>query len=361
MQNLSIICEEYPFIQYCIDVAVNNIQPNDELKLQIDEKRLSRLLNSASSKPQWFDFNEIALDRIANPAQLDLLGHSNEPVILIKPDNGSSIYLFKLKKYETSDDMFYGRDQKYLIEKCLILWLSNYVKLGNTEKENFERYFQVSKNQQFKISELNDTLTGLNLKTEKMYTALFNYFLKEEILPESKISLSDSTLDYLQSRNWDFAELETIAKEAFIIASKLSLSPTDIRIKRYFLQEQTQNNSFKTDLADNDQEIFESINDVIPEKQPELKLESKPSLSKLEKTKILLDRYELAVKKLLEEKQAVLGKNLAKVCSPEISAPALTDSINKHKDRIAECLKSYPDKWQNLRNNYLPIQKLNYH
>ena len=361
MQNLSIISEEYPFIQYCIDVVVNNIQLNDELKLQIDEKRLARLLNSSNSKPQWFDFSEIALDRIANPAQLDLLGHSNEPVILIKPDTGSSIYLFKLKKYETSDDMFYGRDQKYLIEKCLILWLSNYVKLGNTEKENFEKYFQVCKDQQFKISELNDILTGLNLKTEKIYTALFNYFLKEEILPESKISLSDSTLDYLQSRDLDFAELETIAKEAFKIASKLSLSPTDIRIKRYFLQEQTQNNSFKTDLADNDKEIFESINDVIPEKQPELKLESKPSLSKLEKTKILLDRYELAVKKLMEEKQAVLGKSIAKVCIPEISAPALTDSINKHKERIAECLKSYPDKWQNLRNNYLPIQKLNYH
>lgn len=361
MQNLSIICEEYPFIQYCIDVVVNNIQLNDELKLQIDEKRLARWLNSSNSKPQWFDFSEIALDRIANPAQLDLLGHSNEPVILIKPDTGSSIYLFKLKKYETSDDMFYGRDQKYLIEKCLILWLSNYVKLGNTEKGNFEKYFQVCKDQQFKISELNDILTGLNLKTEKIYTALFNYFLKEEILPESKISLSDSTLDYLQSRDWDFAELETIAKEAFKIASKLSLSPTDIRIKRYFLQEQTQNNSFKTDLADNDKEIFESINDVIPEKQPELKLESKPSLSKLEKTKILLDRYELAVKKLMEEKQAVLGKSIAKVCIPEISAPALTDSINKHKERIAECLKSYPDKWQNLRNNYLPIQKLNYH
>lgn len=359
MGNLSIICEEYPFIQYCIEVAVNDVKLNDELKQQIDEKRLFRLLNSASTKPQWFDFSEIALDRIANPAQLDLLGHSNEPVILIKPDTGSSIYLFKLKKYETSDNMFYGRDQKYLIEKCLILWLFNYVKLEATEKEDFEKYFQVCKNQQLKIGELNDTLTDLNLKTEKMYTALFNYFLKEELLPESKISLSDSTLDYLQSRDWDFAELETIAKEAFKIASKLSLSPTDIRIKRYFLPEQTQNNSFTTDLADKDTEISKSINDTIPEKQPELKFEIKPSLSKLEKTKILLDRYELAVKKLMEDKQPVLGKNIAKVCIPEISAPALTDSIIKHKERIAECLKSYPDKWPLLKTNYLPIKKFN--
>ncbi len=358
MQNLSVICEEYPFIQYCIEVAENKVRLNDELKWQIDEKLLSRLLNSASTKPQWFDFSEIALDRISNPAQLDLLGHSNEPVILIKTDNGSSIYLFKLKKYETSDDMFYGRDQKYLIEKCLILWLSNYVKLEVSGKESFENYFQVSKNQQFKISELNDTLIGLNLKTEKLYTSLFNYFLNDEILPETKISLSDSTLDYLQSRDWDFAELETIAKEAFKIASKLSLSPTDIRIKRYFLPEQTQNNSFKTDLADNDKEISKSINDKIPEKQPELKLESKPSLSKLEKTKILLDRYELAVKKLIEDKQPVLGKNIAKVCNPEISAPALTDSINKHKERIADCLSNYPERWPLLRIYYPPIQKL---
>ena len=254
--------------------------------------------------------------------------------------------------------MFYGRDQKYLIEKCLILWLSNYVKLEVSGKESFKNYFQVCKNQQFKISELNDTLIGLNLKTEKLYTSLFNYYLKDEILPETKISLSDSTLDYLQSRDWDFAELETIAKEAFKIASKLSLSPTDIRIKRYFLPEQTQNNSFKTDLADNDKEISKSINDKIPEKQPELKLESKPSLSKLEKTKILLDRYELAVKKLIEDKQPVLGKNIAKVCNPEISAPALTDSINKHKERIADCLSNYPERWPLLRIYYPPIQKL---
>jgi hypothetical protein len=356
MLNLSKICDEYSFVQYCIKITANNLQLNDELKLQIDEKKLARLLNSATTKPIWFDYSEIAIDRIANLTQLDLLGHSNEPVIIVKPDTGSGTYLFKLRKYETSDDMFYGRDQKYLIEKCLILWLSNYVKLDGTENEDFDKYLQVCKNQQFKIGELNDVLIDLNLKSEKMYTALFNYFLKSE----TKVSLSDSTLNYLQSRDWDFAELETIAKEAFKIASKLSLSPTDIRIKRYFLPEPTHNNSFKINLSDKDTEISKSINDTIIEKQPELKLVSLPSLSKLEKTKILLDRYELAVIKLIEDKQPVLGKNIAKVCIPEISAPALTDSINKHRDRIAECLKKFPERWQNLRNNYLPIQKLNY-
>ena len=360
MENLSLICKEYPFIQYCLDLVVNNIQLNGELKLQIDEKRLFRLLNTATTKPQWFDFSEIALDRIANPAQLDLLGHSNEPVILIKPDIGGSIYLFKLKKYETSDDMFYGKDQKYLIEKCLILWLSNFVKLDDTEKGGFEKYFQVCKNQQIKIIELNYILTELNLKTEKIYTSLFNYLLKDEILPETKISLSDSTLDYLQSRDWNFIELETIAKEAFKIASKICLSPTDIRIKRYFFPEQTQNDLFKNDLPDKVTEISESIIDSVSQKKDELVLEKRPSLSKLEKTKILLDRYELAVKKLIEVKQPVLGKNIAKVCIPEISAPALTDSINKHAERIKECMISYPDKWELLKTNYLPIQKLNY-
>lgn len=360
MQDLSIICEEYPFIQYCIEVSSINLQLNGEPKQQIDEKRLARLLNLSVSKPQWFDFSEIALDRIANPAQLDLLGHSNEPVILIKSDTNDTIYLFKLRKYEISEDMFYGKDQKYLIEKCLILWLSNYVKLKASEKESFEEYFQVCKNQQVKISELNDRLITVNLKMENLYTSLFTYFLKDEILPETKISLSDSTLHYLQSRDWDFSELETIAKEAFKIASKLSLSPTDIRIKRYFLPEQARNNSVKTDLMDKDSEISKSTQASEPQKKQELILPNKPSLSKFEKTIILLDRYELAVKKLIEDKQPVLGKNIAKVCSPEISAPALTDSINKHKERIAECLKSYPDKWQNLRNNYLPIQKLNY-
>ena len=72
----------------------------------------------------------------------------------------------------------------------------------------------------------------------------------------------------------------------------------------------------------------------------------------------LLDRYENAVTSLTNAKLPIMGKNIAQFCVPPISAPALTDSINKHAHRIKECLALYSENWPNLRMKYLPIQKL---
>lgn len=360
MSELSILASDLPFIEYSLVLPEEMYLINSVPDAHVDEKRLSKLLNSALKLPLWVDFSEIATDTVNYPGQLDLLGHSNEPVLLIKSGNDESVYLFKFKKHETHEDMFYGRDQKYLIEKCLILMLSSFVKQEPEEKESFEKYFQICKNQLLKISHLNDELTRRNFETEKFFTSLFNYFLKEEILPGCKISLSDSTLNYLQTADLEFSEIEQMAKEAYKTAVELSPSSTDIRIRRYFLPEQSPNKLNIPVLTGNNPEIFKPLSDLKPEKGPEVKSKTKTGITKLEKTLLLLDRYEMAVKKLIEQKLPVMGKNIAKMCIPEISAPALTDSINKHSGRIRQCLETYPDKWPLLRNNYQPVQKLNF-
>lgn len=72
----------------------------------------------------------------------------------------------------------------------------------------------------------------------------------------------------------------------------------------------------------------------------------------------MLDRYEKVAEELQLKNLPILGKNIASFCTPAISPPALTDSINKHSDRIKKCLKANPQKWKLLRNNYKPIKNL---
>lgn len=358
--QLSSLTSTFPFIDYTIVLPKEKPVSPYLQDTAIDENKLSKILNSNLKLPLWVDFSEITNDAANYPGQLDLLGHSNEPVLLMISEDAATVFLFKFKKHEAHEDIYYGRDQKNLIEKCLILELSKFDKQLPSENDNFEKYFQICKNQIVKINQLNDELTKLKLEAEKFYTRLFNYFLKDKIKPGSTISLSDSTLEYLKSSDLAFSEIETLAKESYKIAVELSSSPTDIRIKRYFLPQQVENELNKIVLTDNKPEILKSNDDTKPIKKEPIKLKSNPTNSKLEKTIQLLDRYELAVKKLMEDKLPVMGKNIANVCSPKISAPALTDSINKHKERITECFKQYPDKWPLLKANYLPVQKLAY-
>lgn len=357
---LSDILSDLPFIENLSVVSKDGLITYATEANLFDEGKLIKLLNSNTAFPLWIDYSEITANKRDNMVQLDLLGHSDEPVLLLESADTAPVVLFKFKKFQTNEDLFYGRDQKYLIEKCLINRLSNIVNSSAEPNGNFEKYFQICKNQTVKISQLNDELTKLKFEAEKFYTNLFIYFLKDEIKPETNISLSDSTLEYLQSSDLPFSEIETIAKEAYKIVLELSQSPTDIRIKRYFLPQQTQNKLDKITLPEAKPEIIESISNFIPQKKEQLKLKPKPGRSKLEKTIQLLDRYELAVNKLMADKLPVMGKNIANVCSPKISAPALTDSINKHKDRIVECLKLYPDNWPLLKTHYLPVQKMMY-
>ncbi|MFM9945318.1 MAG: hypothetical protein ACKVQB_08820, partial [Bacteroidia bacterium] len=226
----------------------------------------------------------------------------------------------------------------------------------------------ICKNQMVKIDWLNDELTKKNLEVEKFYTSLFCYFLREIITPKITLSLSDSTLYYLQSANLEFSEIETMAIESYKIALELFPHSTDIRIKKYFLplpaetleSKQSPNKLPKNDLSDDLPEILKPEAVEKPTILAPTVVNTKPADAKLDKTILLLDRYELAVKKLIESKLPVMGKNIANVCLPKISAPALTDSINKHKERIAECFKLFPDNWPLLKSNYQPVQKLSY-
>lgn len=75
-----------------------------------------------------------------------------------------------------------------------------------------------------------------------------------------------------------------------------------------------------------------------------------------DRTLALLDRFELAAGKVVELNETLTGQNIGRCCTPPISAPAVSDAIKKHRQRIGQLLLRYPDRWMLLRNHFKPIQ-----
>jgi len=329
----------------------------------IHEAKVKPLLNSSLSDPLWLDFNEICITPHENGHQLDLLGYNNEPVMLIKHVNSSieSFYLLKFAPHLKVEDIQYGNDQKALIEAIVALWLSSDVNDGITPSDSYEKYFQICKNQLVELNHLDHELTKTKSELNNYYVELFTYFVKDLIPPLKKISTDDSTIEYLKNLNRPFSDLEKMVREVFETASELNpASPLVILKKSYFVTEKVANKFNIPDTTESNSQILKAKGVSTQPKTTVVKplARAYSDDNSLSKTIRLLDRYENAVKILLEKKIPVMGKNIASTCDPVISPPALTDSINKHKERILKCFRTYPEKWTLLKNNYLPLTKL---
>lgn len=79
-------------------------------------------------------------------------------------------------------------------------------------------------------------------------------------------------------------------------------------------------------------------------------------LIELDKTQALLDRYEHAARGLEQKSMRVNGRNLAKELN--ISGPAITDAIKKHRQKIKRLLEKYPSRWVLICDFIRPIREI---
>ncbi|MDK2910691.1 MAG: hypothetical protein PWR20_2259 [Bacteroidales bacterium] len=79
---------------------------------------------------------------------------------------------------------------------------------------------------------------------------------------------------------------------------------------------------------------------------------------KIQRTLALLNRLEQATRQVIEKNLPVTGKNLGLFCDKPISAPAISDAIKKHHDRIQELLRQFPENWPLLREHFTPVNQI---
>jgi hypothetical protein len=78
----------------------------------------------------------------------------------------------------------------------------------------------------------------------------------------------------------------------------------------------------------------------------------------LTRTIELLDKLEDAARRADQSSQKLTSVNVGRLCPTPISAPAITDSIRNHKDRILVLLQKHPERWSLIRNRFRPITNL---
>jgi len=78
----------------------------------------------------------------------------------------------------------------------------------------------------------------------------------------------------------------------------------------------------------------------------------------LSRTMELLDKLELASRKVLDNNLKLTSAHVGAHCPVPISAPAISDSIRTHKSRIIKLLYQHPQKWPVLREKFRPILRV---
>lgn len=98
-------------------------------------------------------------------------------------------------------------------------------------------------------------------------------------------------------------------------------------------------------------ELFSKTDKRVDEKIKEAP-EQKGALSK---TSELLDKLEDAARKVNSNSLKLTSANVGRMCPAPISAPAITDSIRNHRNRIIQLFDRHPEKWMLIRNSFRPI------
>jgi hypothetical protein len=76
------------------------------------------------------------------------------------------------------------------------------------------------------------------------------------------------------------------------------------------------------------------------------------------KTIMLLDKLETAAREVLAKNLDLTSANVGSACSVPITAPAISDAVKKHRNKIIYLLNKYPDRWNLIRKDFRPVRNI---
>ena len=185
---------------------------------------------------------------------------------------------------------------------------------------------------------LQEELIQKKMQSRKDLVKMAQYHLNQLCLNESfHARLTESALRKLHEFDGDLFLLEKILRDALSFAGALSptMNQNEILLADYHIR--------------------------FPEPEPQSKeppLVANGLSERLVKTHLLLDKLEQAASGLKDRKMSLTSANVGRECPTPISAPAISDALKKHKKRIIQLFKQFPNKWEIIRHDFRPIQNI---
>jgi len=229
----------------------------------------------------------------------------------------------------------------------------------NTEHKSIissfiKRSFDIYSQQRKEFEELNNQLRsdnnilGSQLKKLKIESEvrekriqsqvekyIYQLLQKEANSLNLHLQLTQDAQDYVQSFDGEFSLLESAAKDCISMAYRVqnTIEGGLLKIEDYYLKpffNKKKETSINTGI--------EAIED-----------------SRYIKTIQMLNRLENAANKVQSNGANLSGSNIGQAMSSPISAPAISDALKKHKNKIQSLCEKYPDEWNLIRKSFRPI------
>ncbi|MEI7597463.1 MAG: hypothetical protein WCK02_17075 [Bacteroidota bacterium] len=270
-----------------------------------------------------FDELEASVLTIYIPNKYD---HKNDLIILFMKPQLSSLGIMK-------DNLQLSTEHKSIIGTITRNWI---LKTLETIENDKSAYQSISDNTRYIIEKQNILKRDYEQTKEKYGESLINFakYYLDEICKKNnlgEIFFTEQALRLIKFYSGEINRLKEIMEQAVFYV--------------YNLYSDTENYQIEID------EVHLRFDKSSPKKS-EIKTIIAPQYFKSIQ---LLDKLNEALKEVVERNENITGLNVGNACKPPISAPAITDSIKKHKAKLIYLLEKYPDKWIKLRLEFKPI------
>jgi len=205
-------------------------------------------------------------------------------------------------------------------------------------------------------------LSALNSYNENTKSLIKKHSLVKEDLEHSKnnygLSLIDLCKSYIKEYNENSSHFNYILTDDALTKIKMyhgDISALKITIKKaidyvnnlYF-------DSTETDIYISEDYLnFENTGAGKASKPQEVQLYDRYS-----KTIMLLDKLENAARDVVAKNMDITSVNVGHACSTPITAPAISDAIKKHRNKIIHLLNKYPENWKIIRSEFRPVRNV---
>lgn len=336
----------------CLLEAVNAQTSDDFTKVKLQSVDVQGYLPfffaqmKEKSSLQWLSVNDLPFVIASTERKLDVFSELENTILLLRFPSENDyesglLYLFfkpRMANFGLAHaEKPLGADHKSIIEHLVIRTLNTFRQVLIHEKRV---YHSISGNTRNLVNELIEARQEIKLNKEAFGSSIIslcNEFLKN-LADEKSIHavFTQSAETKIASYNGAISGLKEIIRKALLFA--------------LFINENAEKNQ---SIAIDDWHLDFRVMDGDTTEKPQSTKDARH-----QKTMKLLDKLESAALKVLASNMPLTGDNVGKNCPQPVSAPAISDSIKKHKLRIVQLLDIHPDKWPVIRQQFKPITNI---
>lgn len=342
------------FYLYCMDDGIKALHNNGKNKSDFipqsietaDDRPAIQRFRKMKKEVYWGDLDDlpVRIDQIKKSGktikQLSIQDEIEQNILIIRvpslKDDASDVFVIQFSKTFSNFYIASGRNSlspelKQSLGKTIrgqLIWI---YQLYNSQSENVRRIQKAYLRNTDELISLKEQLKNESAAAKQLLEKYVNGLIQSQGQQlNCMVEVEANFIEHIKRSKIPIENLEEKISSAMRTAYDLSINPNHIQLTK--------------NLIESSEEEY----------APAYKRSTK--MLELDKTKSLLSKYETAARQIENNGIRINGKNLAEALN--ISGPAITDAIKKHRHKIQRLLEKYPQEWPLISDYIRPIREI---